>query len=118
MVLALLIRKYCTTTLLCFEKGNDMFGNKQLNKTKIKKISIAFFIRSLNGSTTTPACNSAENDEENISPNKRKRKRKNYFRQLEKQSRTDKTEAQLYFENPSKSLDQLDHYPSIKKIYV
>ena len=52
----------------------------------------------------------------NISPNKRKRK--NYFRHLEKQSRTDKTEAQLYFENPSKSLDQLDHYPSIKKIYV
>ena len=43
-----------------------MFGNKQLNQTKIKKISIVFFIRSLNGSTTTPACSSAKNDEKTL----------------------------------------------------
>ena len=54
-------------------------------------------------------------DDEEISP--RKPPKKDFFKSLLCDTRQEKSEAELYLENPSKSKKQFESYPTIMKIY-
>ena len=52
-------------------------------------------------------------DHEGPSP----KRAKDFFSSLKKVKRSDKTEAEMYLEDPSDSFAQLDSYPTIRKMY-